>query len=99
MDTFNQLVESVSTVLITQRLRYPRQITLSEEFKTSLKKELARHEGMIKESNQPILNFSDKFLKALRLELYEHCGHCGVGEKNASKTRKMRPKSKKPGKK
>ena len=91
---FKALVESFTTMVTTQRLRYPRQIEFSGEFKEALKKEILKHKSLT-ESNEPINNFEEKFLKAIRFELFEHCGHCGVGPKHASKTSKMRSKGKK----
>ena len=91
---FKQLVESFTTMVTTQRLRYPRQIEFSYEFKDALKKEIAKHKSLT-ESQEPINNFEEKFLKAIRFELFEHCGHCHKGTKTTSKAKKMRPKSKK----
>lgn len=69
---FEHLYESISNTLIQRKiLRYPKQIQLSEEFKKSLSKEIARHMQVIDESQQPIRDLPEKFLKALKFELFE----------------------------
>jgi hypothetical protein len=93
MNEYRNLVESLTTMIMTHRLRYPKQINLSEEFRAALKKEVSRHQQMFGESNEPLNNFEDKLLKALKFEIFEHCGHCHSGEKDAKKIRKMRKQS------
>jgi len=69
---FETLCESInSTLKQTQILRYPRQIQFSEEFTRALSKEVARHMSIIDESQQPIRDLPEKFLKALKFELTE----------------------------
>ncbi len=69
---FETLCESISNTLKqTQVLRYPRQIQFSEEFTAALTKEVARHMSILDESQQPIRDLPEKFLKALKFELTE----------------------------
>ncbi len=69
---FEELYESISSTLKqTQVLRYPKQIQFSEEFTRALSKEVARHMSIIDESQQPIRDLPEKFLKALKFELTE----------------------------
>jgi len=69
---FEKLYEAANiTLRQTKVMRYPRQIQLSEEFMTALKKEVDKHTEVIDESQAPIRNFPDKFLKALKFELSE----------------------------
>lgn len=72
INEFEQLCESLATTLKqTKILRYPRQIQLSKEFLEALNKEVNRHMKIIDESQQPIRDLPEKFLKALRFELKE----------------------------
>lgn len=71
MKKFEKLLESLETIKQVKILRYPKQIQLSEDFKRSLAKELVRQQALIKESNGSIVNFDEKFLKALKFFLYE----------------------------
>ena len=68
---FKELYESINTIKLTKILRYPKQIQLSEEFKNALTKEISRHKQILDESNQPIKDLPEKFLKALKFELTE----------------------------
>ena len=69
---FELMCESISTTLKqTKIFRYPRQISLSEEFVKALAKEVSRHMQMLDESKQPIRDLPEKFLKALKFELSE----------------------------
>jgi hypothetical protein len=69
---FEQLCESLITTLRqTTLLRYPRQIQLSEEFRNALTREINRHMQILDESQQPIRDLPEKFLKALKFELTE----------------------------
>lgn len=88
---FETLCESISTTLKqTKILRYPKQIQFSEEFTKALTREVARHMQIIDESQQPIRELSEKFLKALRFELTE------LTEKATKKSSQMdlRPRQK-----
>lgn len=72
INNFSHLCEAVSTTLKqTKILRYPKQIQLSEEFMKALSKEVAKHVKILDESQSPIKDFPEKFLKALRFELVE----------------------------
>lgn len=75
MNKFDKLFESLTTIKTTKVIRYPKQIQLSEEFLKSLKAEVLRH-NILDESQEPIRDFEEKFLKALRFHIKEHCGHC-----------------------
>lgn len=69
---FEQLYESLITTLKqTKIMRYPRQIQLSEEFLKALSKEVNKHMDILDESQQPIRDLPEKFLKALQFELKE----------------------------
>ena len=69
---FEELCESINTTLKqTKILRYPKQIQFSEEFSRALSREVARHLDIIDESQQPIRDLPEKFLKALKFELIE----------------------------
>ena len=69
---FEQICEAVSTTLKqTKVLRYPRQIQLSKEFMSALAEEVKRHMKVLDESNEPIRDLPEKFLKALKFELVE----------------------------
>lgn len=70
MKKFQTLLESLSVIKKTTVMRYPKQIKLSEEFQTALRKEITRHCSLT-ESKQVIPNFDEKFLKAIRFQLYE----------------------------
>lgn len=71
MRKFEQLLESLDTIKQIKFIRYPKQIRLSEEFKQALTRELNRQQNLIKESNEPVNNFDEKFLKALKFFLHE----------------------------
>ena len=71
MKKFLKLCESLSTIKKTTTIRYPKQIQISEEFKAALKKEMSRIQSLIQESKQPIINFTEKFIKALRFHIVE----------------------------
>jgi hypothetical protein len=73
MDNFEKLYESANkTLRQTKIFRYPKQIQLSEEFIQALEKEVKAHTEILDEDNhQPIRNFSEKFLKALKFEVSE----------------------------
>lgn len=60
------LVVPPRTIKQTKIMRYPKQIRLSETFRQALKREINR---MSREEGLP--NFDEKFLKALRFELFE----------------------------
>jgi hypothetical protein len=69
---YEQLCESVATTLKqTKTLRYPKQIRLSKEFMRALRREIATHKDFLDESDRPIRDMPEKFLKALRFELSE----------------------------
>ncbi|MDD4109967.1 MAG: hypothetical protein PHS54_00275 [Clostridia bacterium] len=71
-NNFETICESVNTTLkLTKIFRYPRQIQFSEEFTKALTKEVSRHMQILDESNQPIKDLPEKFLKALKFELIE----------------------------
>ncbi|MFA5754475.1 MAG: hypothetical protein WC905_03940 [Patescibacteria group bacterium] len=69
---FIELCESINTTLkFTKIYRYPRQIQFSEEFTRALSKEVSRHMQILDETQQPIRDLPEKFLKALKFELTE----------------------------
>lgn len=78
------LCESLLTIKQTKTIRYPKQIQLSEEFISALKKEIKKFDT-ISESKEPVRDFENKFLKALSFYIKEHCGHCGVKGKEKVK--------------
>lgn len=81
---FEVLCESVNTTLKqTKIFRYPKQIRFSEEFTKALCKEVSRHMSVLDESQQPIRDLPEKFLKALKFELTE------LTEKKIGKTKEM----------
>jgi len=71
MKKFINLCESLSVIKKTTVMRYPKQIQISKEFVESLGKELERFFGLLKESKQPVNNFTEKFLKALRFHVVD----------------------------
>jgi len=87
MKKFRELCEAleITTMVQTKRLRYPKQIKLSEEFLNSLKREIVKHQTIDESKELPIMNFKEKFLKAITFHLAEHCGHCGVPKKKMKK--------------
>jgi hypothetical protein len=87
MKKFSMLCESLLTLKQTKTIRYPKQITLSEEFISALKKEIRRFDA-ISESKEPVRDFENKFLKALTFHIKEHCGHCGAKGKVIMKKKK-----------
>lgn len=72
MRNYNELCEAV-TMKKTIVTRYPKQIRLSEEFQAALKSEVTRFTQLTEgdEDTQPIRNFNEKFIKALKFELDE----------------------------
>ena len=88
MAEYEKMCESILTLKTTLVSRYPKQIQLSEEFLTTLKKEINRFMVIDESEQAPIQNFEDKFLKALRFEIVEHCGHCHEPKKEKTNAKK-----------
>ena len=90
MAEYEELCESILTLRTTKLSRYPRQIQLSEEFLQALKGEVDRFMVIDEDKEKPIRKFEEKFMKALRFEIVEHCGQCHKDKKkkrNGSKPR------------
>jgi hypothetical protein len=68
MSEFEKLCENFGVMKVVKRERYPREIQLSEEFLSALKKEFFHHK-LEEDSSRPIKNYSEKFQKALRFHL------------------------------
>ncbi len=72
MDNFNTICESaLTTIKQTKIMRYPKQIQLSDKFIRALRNEVERCMQIIDDSQQPIRDLQEKFLKALRFEITE----------------------------
>lgn len=68
MKEFEKLCEGFGVIKTVKRERYPREIRLSEEFLDALKKEFFN--GKLEEdSENPVRNRAEKFVKALRFEI------------------------------
>jgi len=73
MNEYNKICESIMTMKTTSVTRYPKQIQLSEEFLSALKSEIDRITVLDESDKDPIRNFQDKFLKALKFEVSAKC--------------------------
>jgi len=74
MANYEKMCESILTLKTTYVSRYPKQIQLSEEFQQALRCEIDRFMIIDEDKKEPIRNFEEKFLKALKFEITEKCG-------------------------
>lgn len=68
MSEFDKLCENMGVMKTVKRERYPREISLSEEFLEALKKEFYHHK-LEEDATKPIREYPLKFIKALRFEV------------------------------
>jgi|GEM_PF-694646 len=68
MNKFEQVCESFGIIKTVKREIYPREIRLSEEFLSALKKEFYHHK-LEEDTTKPVKNYPEKFAKALRFQI------------------------------